>query len=312
MSNSQLPPPYEEAIPLYNPPPSYDEVIVAPVRVTNPNLENGISNIPTKKGLKNDTPIRNAFIRKVFLIISGMMTIWVSMSSLPYVIPFFSPKMITNGNQDILNFTILISIVIYFLLAFVFIYLRPLQRNFPANLIILTTMNLCFAYPLILVNSDVRLCAVFPGLIMLTIFCVGIAIFTIQTKYGLISYVGVICQILIALIAFGIVHMLNIFVLKMEFIVTIYALILLLVGIIYLMISIQLIIHGQRGDITEEDYVFAAVTIFLDIFYAIMISIIFIFIVVVMLFFGYFGIRIVRIPLWRSGNTTTNNDNTTV
>ena len=72
MSNSQPPPPYEEAIPLYNPPPSYEEVIAAPVGVTISDLENGISNIPTKKGLKNDTPIRNAFIRKVFLIISEM------------------------------------------------------------------------------------------------------------------------------------------------------------------------------------------------------------------------------------------------
>ena len=79
MSNSQPPPPYEEAIPLNNPPPSYKEVIVVPVRVTNPNLENGLSNIQSrngisniKKGLKNDITIRNAFIRKVFLIISGM------------------------------------------------------------------------------------------------------------------------------------------------------------------------------------------------------------------------------------------------
>uniref|UniRef100_A0A914D365 NADH dehydrogenase subunit 6 n=1 Tax=Acrobeloides nanus TaxID=290746 RepID=A0A914D365_9BILA len=173
-------------------------------------------------------------------------------------------------------------------------------------------MNLGFAYPLLLVIIDVRLRAVFPGLIMLMIFCVGIVIFTVQTKYGLLSYVGVICQILIALIAFGIVTLLNIFVLKMEFIVTIYALILLLVGIIYLMISIQLIMNGQRGDITGEDYVFAEVKIFLDIACAIMILMIFIFVIVGMLLFCYFGISIVRIPLWRSGNTTTNNDNTTV
>uniref|UniRef100_A0A914DCP2 Uncharacterized protein n=1 Tax=Acrobeloides nanus TaxID=290746 RepID=A0A914DCP2_9BILA len=40
MSNSQPPPPYEEAIPLYNPPPPYEEVIVAPDKVTISDLEN--------------------------------------------------------------------------------------------------------------------------------------------------------------------------------------------------------------------------------------------------------------------------------
>uniref|UniRef100_A0A914EEW4 NADH dehydrogenase subunit 6 n=1 Tax=Acrobeloides nanus TaxID=290746 RepID=A0A914EEW4_9BILA len=165
--------------------------------------------------------------------------------------------MITNGNQEILNVTLWISILIYFLLAIVFICHRPLQRNFPVNLIILMIMNYCFGYSLIFVTSDVRLRPVFLVLIMLTIFCVGIAIFTIQTKYGLLSYIGVIGQILIALIAFGIVTLLNTFVLKMEFIVTIQALIVVLLAIICLMTSIQFIMHGKRGDITEEDYVFA-------------------------------------------------------
>uniref|UniRef100_A0A914E051 Uncharacterized protein n=1 Tax=Acrobeloides nanus TaxID=290746 RepID=A0A914E051_9BILA len=203
MSNSQPPPPYEETIPLYNPPPSYDEVIVASVRVTNPNLENGLSNIQSrngisniKKGLKNDIPIRNAFIRKVFLIISGMMTIWISINSLSYVIPESSPLMIANGNQNILNVTLYISILIYISLAIVFNFYRPLKRNFPANLIILMIMNLCFGYSLILlamfyVTSDVLLRAVFLVPIMLTIFCVGIAIFTIQTKYGLRRYTNI-------------------------------------------------------------------------------------------------------------------------
>uniref|UniRef100_A0A914DZD8 Uncharacterized protein n=1 Tax=Acrobeloides nanus TaxID=290746 RepID=A0A914DZD8_9BILA len=101
----------------------------------------------------------------------------------------------------------------------------------------------------------------------------------------------------------------------MEFIVTIKALIVVLLGIIYLMASIQLIMNGQRGisaiflryssvipssDITEEDYVFAAVTIFLHIACVIMILIIFILVVVVIVFVCYFGIGFVRILLfWR-------------
>ncbi|CAF5163933.1 unnamed protein product, partial [Rotaria sp. Silwood1] len=102
------------------------------------------------------------------------------------------------------------------------------------------------------------------SLVGITAFvCLGITLFSFQTKYDFTLCFGVLFVISLALFGFGIVCIFT----YSRIMYTIYAGLGALAFSIFLAVDTQLIMGGKRHEISAEDHVFASIMLYLDIVY---------------------------------------------
>uniref|UniRef100_A0AC34RQE2 Uncharacterized protein n=1 Tax=Panagrolaimus sp. JU765 TaxID=591449 RepID=A0AC34RQE2_9BILA len=138
-------------------------------------------------------------------------------------------------------------------------------RHFPSNLICTGILTLSIGYMTMMITSMYDIESVLLTFVITTIVCATIILFATQTKYDLTSMVGFLFVASMVVFVFGIVAVISIVVFKVRWLYTIYAGIAALLFMFYLAYDIQMMIGGKKYAYDPEDYIVAAIQIFLDI-----------------------------------------------
>uniref|UniRef100_A0A1I7UDQ1 Protein lifeguard 3 n=2 Tax=Caenorhabditis tropicalis TaxID=1561998 RepID=A0A1I7UDQ1_9PELO len=139
------------------------------------------------------------------------------------------------------------------------------RRSFPCNLIILTLFTLSAATMTMFVTAAYSVESVMIALLITTLCSAAIIIFAATTKKDLTSCLGIAFILGICLLLFGLMTCIFVFFMHWYFLNIVYSALGALLCMFYLAIDIQLIMGGRRVEISPEEYIFAAVHVFVDI-----------------------------------------------
>ncbi|KJH52307.1 hypothetical protein DICVIV_01509 [Dictyocaulus viviparus] len=158
--------------------------------------------------------------------------------------------------------------------CFLFVYLtlmccESVRRSFPANIIMTAIFTLAVGYMTMMITVHHNVVSVLLTLIICTICCGSIIIFSSQTKYDLTNMMGIMFILSMCLMVFGLVAMISAIFFKVPFLYMVYAALASLLFMFYLAIDVQatMLMGGRKYEISPEDHIFASVQIFLDIVY---------------------------------------------
>jgi len=205
--------------------------------------------------------VRAGFIRKVFLLLTAMLSIVVALIALFLFVP--GCKLFVRENSWLYWMSYGTFIVSYFCI----ICCESVRKNFPGNLICLLILTLSMGYMTAMISSFYDTNIVFIAMAICAVSCFSIILFASQVKYDFTSWIGVMFVVSIVLMLFGFSAILCAYVFKTAVVYAVYAGLAALVFMIFLAIDTQLIMGGKRYELSPEDYILGAVQLFLDIIY---------------------------------------------
>ncbi|XP_050445234.1 protein lifeguard 1 isoform X2 [Cataglyphis hispanica] len=204
----------------------------------------------------NDKTIRNGFIRKVYSILMCQLLITFGLISL-----FLYHK---PTQQWAFNHVELLWIAIgtIFVLMICMVCCTNMRRKAPMNYIFLFLFTLMFAFLLAVISSAFKSEEVMLAIGITMAVCLGLTIFAFQTKIDFTGLHNVLFVALLILIIFGIIA-----ISWPERIMTlIYASLGALIFSLYLIYDTQIMIGGKhKYSISPEEYIFAALNLYLDV-----------------------------------------------
>jgi len=209
----------------------------------------------------NDASIRAAFVRKVFFLVTVMLGVVAVMSSIPFIHPPMKSFVHTHMGLYWVGYG-----------AFLVTYLtlmccESVRRSFPANLIITGVLTLAIGYMTMMICSVHDIVSVMLTLIITTVVCASIIIFSMQTKHDLTSMMCLMFIASMVLMVFGFVAIIGSLVFHIRWLYMVYAGLAALLFMVYLAIDVQMIMGGRKFAIDPEDHIFAAIQVFMDIIY---------------------------------------------
>ncbi|KAM6918641.1 protein lifeguard 3-like [Xenentodon cancila] len=203
--------------------------------------------------------IRHAFIRKVYLILAFQLAVTTAIVS---VFIFVEPvRYFVQRNQAVYW----ASYAVYVVTHLVLVCCKGPRRKFPWNVILLFIFTLAFSYMTGSISSFYDTKAVFLALVITAVVCVVVTVFCFQTKVDLTKCQGLFCVLGIVVFVTGIITAI---VLSFKYILwlhMLYAAIGAIVFTLFLAYHTQMLIGNRKHAISPEEYVFAALSIYLDI-----------------------------------------------
>lgn len=140
---------------------------------------------------------------------------------------------------------------------------KSVARRFPANMILLGVLTLSMGYMAGMISAFYQIDSVLIAVGITAFVCLGVTLFSFQTKYDFTSCFGVLFVISLALMGFGIVCAFT----YSRVLYTVYAGLGAVAFSIFLAVDTQLIMGGKRHEISAEDHVFASLMLYIDIVY---------------------------------------------
>jgi len=209
----------------------------------------------------DDQTIRAAFVRRVFTLVTVMLAVVSIMTAIPW---FHEGTMqFVRSSPGVYWLSYGTFLVVYIVLM----CCENVRRSHPANLICTGILTLAIGYMTMMITAHYKIESVLMCLIITTVCCAGIILFSMQTKYDLTSMMGFVAIASLVLLVFGIVAIIGLTVFHSRLMYTIYAGLAALLFMVYLAIDIQMIMGGKKFEISPEDHIFAAIQVFLDIIY---------------------------------------------
>jgi len=136
------------------------------------------------------------------------------------------------------------------------------RRKFPMNFVCLSIFTLAEACMLGLVTAFYKTNIVVLAVLITAVVCIGITIFSFQTKIDFTVYSGVMFVAVLILMVIGFILAF----IKIPILHLIYASIGALIFCVYLIIDTQSIIGGtHKNQISPEEYIFGAISLYTDI-----------------------------------------------
>ncbi|CAD5225560.1 unnamed protein product [Bursaphelenchus okinawaensis] len=209
----------------------------------------------------NDQTIRAAFVRKVFILVGIMLGVVAVMTAIPFA---HQPTMTFIKQSPGLY---LASYGVFLAVYIALMCCESVRRSFPANLICTAVLTLAIGYMTMMLAATKDLTPVLMCLVITSVCCGGIILFSMQTKHDLTSMIGFVAIASMVVMVFGLVAMVSAIFFRVAWMYTIYAGLAALLFMVYLAIDIQMIMGGRKVEISPEDHVFAAIQVFLDIVY---------------------------------------------
>jgi len=143
---------------------------------------------------------------------------------------------------------------------------KSVGRRFPLNLVLLALLTLAMSYMMGMISAFYTIDSVLIAVGITTFVCLGVTIFSFQTKYDFTSCFGILFVMSLALMGFGIVCIFT----YSKILYTVYAGLGAVAFSIFLAVDTQLIMGGKRHEISAEDHVFASIMLYLDVIYIFM------------------------------------------
>uniref|UniRef100_A0A8C5Q9Y1 Protein lifeguard 1 n=1 Tax=Leptobrachium leishanense TaxID=445787 RepID=A0A8C5Q9Y1_9ANUR len=204
----------------------------------------------------SEAAIRKAFIRKVYITLGIQLVITVGI-----ICMFIFWKTLKEWVQDHIYFAygLLAALII---LTVVLACCDNVRRKVPYNFIFLgifTIVEGCVLGSISALYDAEEVMWAAGATVLVTI---GLTLFALQTKWDFTIMSGGLCVVLMVLLSFGILAA----ILRSYWLNIVYASLGTLVFGMYLVVDTQLIVGGKhRYSISPEDYIFAALNIYLDI-----------------------------------------------
>ncbi|XP_041848996.1 protein lifeguard 3-like [Melanotaenia boesemani] len=207
----------------------------------------------------DDLSIRHAFIRKVYLILASQLLVTTSIVA---VFTFVQPvRSFVQRNQAVYW----ASYAVYIITHLVLVCCKGPRRKFPWNVILLLIFTLALSYMTGSISSYYDTKAVFLALGITAVVCIAVTVFCFQTKVDFTKCQGLFCVLGIVMFVTGIITAI---VLSFKYILWLHMLYAALGAIVFTMFlayHTQLLIGNRKHSISPEEYVFAALSIYVDI-----------------------------------------------
>ncbi|XP_062987462.1 protein lifeguard 1-like [Elgaria multicarinata webbii] len=203
----------------------------------------------------DDKKIRQAFIRKVFLVL----TIQLSVTFAFVTVFTFVKDVKVFVRKNI--WTYYVSYAVFFISLIMLSCCGEFRRRHPWNLIALSILTLCLSYMVGMIASFYNTDAVIMAVGITTIVCFTVVLFSMQTKYDFTSCWGLLSVCLMVLLIFAI---LCIFI-QNRLLQIIYASLGALLFTCFLAVDTQMILGNKQLAISPEEYIFAALNLYTDI-----------------------------------------------
>ncbi|XP_076012903.1 fas apoptotic inhibitory molecule 2b [Genypterus blacodes] len=209
----------------------------------------------------DDRQIRQIFIRKVYAILLVQLLVSVAIVGL---FTFCEPvRFFIQTHPGLYSTSYMVFLVTYIALS----CCGDLRRQFPWNLILLTLFTLSMSFMMGFVSSFYNSKSVLLCLGITALVCLSVTIFSFQTKIDFTSYHGVLfclcmvmllCAICVSIVVpFGYVPWLH----------ALYAVAGAILFTMFLAFDTQLLMGNKRYSLSPEEYVFATLSLYLDIIY---------------------------------------------
>lgn len=224
----------------------------------------------------NDVTIRAAFVRKVFFLVAIMLGVVTIMTAIPFLDSTWNENTQTLEPGEVMKFIRYSSggRVLYILgyVAFLIVYIvlmccEGVRRSFPTNLICTGILTLSIGYMTMMITAYHSIGIVLMCLVITTLSCTAIILFSMQTKYDLTNCMGFLILASMFVMIFGVVAILSLIFFHSSKLYTVYAGLAALLFMFYLAVDIQMLMGGRKYEISPEDHIYAAIQIFLDIVY---------------------------------------------
>lgn len=207
----------------------------------------------------DDLSIRHAFIRKVYMILASQLLVTTAIVA---IFTFVEPvRYFVRRNQAVYW----ASYAVYFITHLVLVCCKGPRRKFPWNMILLMIFTLALSYMTGTISSFYDTKSVFLALGITAVVCIAVTVFCFQTKVDFTKCQGLFCVLGIVTFVTGIITAI---VLSFKYILwlhMLYAAIGAIVFTMFLAYHTQLLIGNRKHSIGPEEYVFAALSIYVDI-----------------------------------------------
>ncbi|XP_006824020.1 protein lifeguard 2-like [Saccoglossus kowalevskii] len=211
----------------------------------------------TSENSFSDMNVRNGFIRKVYLILMVQLLVTFAVVCL-----FVFSEPMCDFVQDNPGFYFASYAV--FLVCFIALACcGDLRRKSPTNLILLALFTLSLSYMVGTISSFYETKSVLIALGICAGVCLSVSLFSIQTKYDFTSCAGVLFACCMCLFFFGFFCI----IFRSEILQVVYAGLGAILFTLFLAYDTQLIIGNKRYAISPEEYIFAALNLYIDIVY---------------------------------------------
>jgi len=207
-----------------------------------------------KQGGNEDPKSRARFIKKVYLIFTIMM-----FSTLAFVGICMHVTAITRFQMQYWPLLI-VAIVLVLVIEIAIFCCTSVSRSWPLNVILLVIFTVCFAYLVGFICALADPMEVFLALVLASAGFGAMTLWAYVTDFDLTVWWAVLFGASIALLVFGIVL---IFV-DCRPAVILFCLLGVILGLVYVAYDTQLIIGGRKYQIDEQEYIPAAMMLYVD------------------------------------------------
>ncbi|KAM4538910.1 glutamate receptor, ionotropic, N-methyl D-aspartate-associated protein 1a (glutamate binding) [Odontesthes bonariensis] len=202
-----------------------------------------------------DKRIRQAFIRKVFMVLTVQLLVTFSFVA---VFTFVDDaKYFVRRNP----WTYYVSYAVFFVSLIVLSCCGDFRRKHPWNLVALSILTLSLSYMVGMIASFYDTETVIMAVGITAVVCFTVVLFSLQSKYDFTSCRGVLFVCLIVLVLFSI---LCIFI-RHKILHIVYASLGALLFTCFLAVDTQLLLGNKKLSLSPEEYIFAALNLYTDI-----------------------------------------------
>ncbi|XP_077993863.1 protein lifeguard 2-like [Glandiceps talaboti] len=257
-TNNDQPQTYEMP-PIVLPQPPPEDGTAVDVRVDEPNGGQGVDEEGgfSAADTFSDKTVRRTFIRKVYITLTIQLLVTFGIVCIFTFVP--EVKTWVQANTGFYIASYVVFLVVYIILACVV----SLRRRHPINIIMLGILTLSLSYMTGTIASYYDSKAVVICIFITLGVCIGVTIFCMQTKFDFTKLIGVAFMLGLALLLFG---FLSIFTWR-NISDTLIGFVAALLFVLWLAIDTQMILGGKKFEYSPEEYVFAAMNLYIDIVY---------------------------------------------
>ncbi|KAM4740451.1 fas apoptotic inhibitory molecule 2b isoform 2-T2 [Anableps anableps] len=209
----------------------------------------------------DDKTIRRTFIRKVYAILMLQLFVTVGIVCL---FTFCAPvRFYIQTNPNLY----LASYIMFFTTYIALSCCGDLRRQFPWNVILLVLFTLSMAFMMGFVSSFYNTKSVMLCLGITAMVCLSVTVFSFQSKTDVTSCQGVLFSLCMAMLLCAITISIVVPFGYVPWLHAIYAVIGAILFTLFLAFDTQLLLGNKRYAISPEEYVFATLSLYLDIIY---------------------------------------------
>lgn len=203
----------------------------------------------------SEKTVRRSFIRKVYAIL--MIQMLISLGFIAWSMHDIKTRIYFVTHQSIG----IIAALVMFAVLIILMCCGDVRRKCPMNIIFLTIFTLAESFLLATVTAIFDSKEVMIAVGITALVFLALTIFSFQTKYDFTLAGGFLTVALMVLLVFGIVVLLF----PGKLIMMVYSSIGAIIFGFYIVYDTQLLMGGHRFTISPEEYIFAVLTLYLDI-----------------------------------------------